>query len=204
MPFCIKCGAKTPEGSGDYCSNCSNLPPPIPHPQPQPQHSQQPTEYLRDIWEPKQAIILGIIFTPLFTMIIHYLNWKELGNKKEANSLLIWCIAFIVFATSMSVELHTIYNSISGIKDIGKLFKLLLPFILVISNLSFEFNNLALMLYPIFVFAIWYFLNGKKQIEYVEENYGDEYEGKSWRTPVLIAILIPFIVGFIIGFVNSF
>jgi len=202
MPFCIKCGAKTPEGSGDYCPNCSNSPPPIP--QPQPQHSRQPAEYLLDIWDPKQAIILGIIFTPLFTIIIHYLNWKDLRNKKETTSLLIWGFAFIVLATAMSVELHTIYNSINSMKDMGRLFKLLLPFIIVISNLSFEFNNICIMLYPIFFFVAWYFLNGKKQIEYVEENYGDEYEGKSWRTPVVIAILIPFIVGFIIGFVNSF
>jgi len=194
MPFCTKCGTKTPEGSGDLCSNCSNSPPPI----------SQPTEHYQDVWDPKQAIIWGIIFTPLFTMIIHYLNWKNLGKKNEATSLLIWGFAFIVLATAMSVELHTIYNSINSIKDMGRLFKLLLPFIIVISNLSFEFNNICIMLYPIFFFVAWYFMDGKKQIEFVKKNYGDEYEAKSWRNPVLLAIFIPFVAGFIIGFVRAF
>ena len=42
------------------------------------------------IWNPTVAVYLGLLFTPLFSAVIQYLNWKTLGQRVKVKSSIAW------------------------------------------------------------------------------------------------------------------
>jgi len=109
------------------------------------------------LWNPGAAAAWSLLFTAVFGALLQYKNWKTLGEKKEAKISLIWAISILVFFLTWAL-IPEQYEP--------------LP---VITRRS-----------QIILLALWYFIHGKKQIRYIKENHGKDYERKQWASPLLI------------------
>ena len=47
------------------------------------------------LWQPENASIWNLIFTPVFGAWIHAQNWSALGEEKRARESMNWCIVFL-------------------------------------------------------------------------------------------------------------
>ena len=51
-------------------------------------------EITEKIWNPAAAVNWSLLLTPAFGPVLHYMNWKSLGEKENEKSALIWAVIF--------------------------------------------------------------------------------------------------------------
>jgi len=112
------------------------------------------------IWNPYIVANLCLLFSPLFSTIIQYINWNALKQKDKAKLSRIWIFTWIA---------------------------ILIIFLVLGVILPIEYLNIYISCYTI-ILIFWYFINGKNQSEYVKEKYGTEYKRKTWEIPLSITI----------------
>lgn len=54
-------------------------------------------------WNPDVAAVFGVLFTPIFSQIIHFLNWHALGEKARARNALVWAGASLLLFGGMEI-----------------------------------------------------------------------------------------------------
>lgn len=57
---------------------------------------EKPADSVPEIWNPATAIILCILFSPMFSALIHMYNWRRLNQPGKAGSALMWAIALLL------------------------------------------------------------------------------------------------------------
>jgi DNA-directed RNA polymerase subunit M/transcription elongation factor TFIIS len=111
------------------------------------------------LWNPGVAAGLGILFSVIFSGIIHYHNWNALGKPDKAQSSLIVAILSLIGGILLGV-----FTPVPSILATGA------------------------------AVLVWYFAQGREQEEYVKKTYGDNYEKRSWQTPICTGVLVVFII----------
>lgn len=61
----------------------------------------KPPEPMPTLWQPDWAAALGLIFSPLFPITLHYLNWRQLNNPSQALRALRWLLTTLVILLSL-------------------------------------------------------------------------------------------------------
>lgn len=108
------------------------------------------------LWNPNAAANWSLIFSPAFGAILQAKNWVELGQPDKAKTNKKWAIGVIIF-----LVIFALLPSIRMLDLIGR--------------------GIALIL-----LIMWYFSQGRVQVKFVKEKYGQEYENKKWTLPLLI------------------
>jgi hypothetical protein len=121
-----------------------------------------PSEAAPVLWNPGAAAALSLLFTPLFGALVQAKNWETLGQLEEADRSKNWAYG-IGFFTVVSVMASLALPSSSGLDNLMR------------------FANIGLMI-------AWYSQSAKRQMEYVQMNFGAGYPRRSWMTPVLCAL----------------
>jgi uncharacterized membrane protein YfcA len=99
-----------------------------------------------------------LIFSPAFGAILHARNAESLGRTDEAKANRVWFYASLAY-------LGFVLASI---------------FVPAIPDAVFRGAAIGILLG-------WYFVLGRKQIQYVKETFKDGYHRKPWTKPLLIA-----------------
>lgn len=171
-PSCLQQHTVNPgwEGQSVNCPMCQKpfvMPsPPFVQATPVAQHAPLPpkTPKLPSLWNPTAAGNWSILFGPLFGTSIHFLNWKAIGDQKMLSAAVNW----LVVALGLTVW--------------------------AIGSMIFDpASNDATGCLILFLF-IWYFLGGRKQINYVQEKLSGRYNRRSWRTPIAACLLIGYLL----------
>lgn len=146
-----------------------NTPPPLPTPNPTfnpyqtPQSMLEPTSYPQhqqvEAIYNPNASALWSILFTPFGAYLHAKNWEILGNEDLARQNMVF--------------FWVILSAIIGLTILEMLFGISVP-------------NVAISIVPL---IIWYTQLGKKQIAYVKEHFGNDYERQSLVKPVLIGIV---------------
>jgi ankyrin repeat protein len=125
-----------------------------------------------EIWSPNASANWSLIFSPSFGAFLHARNAKVLGRPEEAANNMKWFYGNLVWFGIM----------------------------LVVSVFVPAIPDMPIRLINVVILLTWYFKVGKKQIKYVKDTYGSEYQKKPWGKPLMIALgcLIAYLI---IGFV---
>lgn len=118
-----------------------------------------PTHARVALWDPNTAANFSLLFSPAFGVVLHYLNWKALGQTKEAGISLNWLIGSIVVPVVFLLGL------------------------IVAPKITTNFGRFL----GIGLFA-WYFAHAKKQVAFVKQEVGTNYRKKSFLVPILVSI----------------
>jgi len=123
------------------------------------------------LWNPKAAAVWCLLFSPAFGAYLHARNAETLGRPEEAKANRMW---FFISLAYFGVILISVFFP-------------------AIPDQVFRLGALGLL------FG-WHFSVGRKQIEFVRENYQDQYQRKPWAKPLLIAFgCVVALMGVIIG-----
>ena len=114
------------------------------------------------LYNPNVSANLCLLFSPIFSAILHAKNWQALGKPERAQQSYVWAIAYVAVIIAYSVG-----GAVS-------------PEIAKIPG--------AAVYWPM-LFA-WYFTSGKAQITYVKEHCGSSYPRRSLIVPSLIALVV--------------
>jgi hypothetical protein len=110
------------------------------------------------LWNPNAAACWSLLFSPAFGAFLHARNAEALGREEEAKANQMWFYVSVGYLTVVLVSI----------------------FIPAIPEWPFRVVAIGLLLG-------WYFALGKKQIAHVKETWGDTYERRPWKKPLLIA-----------------
>jgi len=158
---CPNCGAPAKGEKCEYCGARIFVAPQT--------ESARPSEVWQrpvELWNPTAAIWWSLLFLP-FGPIIHYLNWKALGEYEKAKNVKSTAIGFciIVFIIFLIPEgVIPPYSTGVGM-----------------------FGGWAAWSWGWLVKTKKY-ITGKEQVGYVAEKYGIGYEKKSLLIPLIIAL----------------
>ena len=108
------------------------------------------------LWNPNTAVNFSLLFSPVFGAALHYMNWRALGQIKEASISLRWCVASIVL---LGVAFAVPESATDVVRFVG----------------------IGLLLG-------WYFSHAKKQVAFVKQGFGTNYQKKSFLVPVFAGI----------------
>jgi hypothetical protein len=117
-----------------------------------------PTSRPPTLWNPTAVACWSLLFSQAFGAFLHARNADAMGRVDEAKANRAWFYVSIAY--------------------LG--FTLVAIFIPAIPEGIFGLAPIGLLLG-------WFFSLGRKQITYVKETWGDRYERKSWKKPLLIA-----------------
>ena len=112
------------------------------------------------IWNPIATVNWSLLFTPVFGAYLQMLNWKSLGQEDSARESKFW------FYTSLIVHL-----------------------ILIFVGASSEMAGPPIRLFGFIYLVLWYYLNARNQIKWVEQRFGVTYLRKPWSKTILMGIL---------------
>ena len=75
------------------------------------------------IWNPSAAVNWSVLLTPAFGPVLHYLNWKRLGETQHEKTALIWAAVFCFLVGS------SLLTPIDGSLGFGFLLAYILMFV---------------------------------------------------------------------------
>jgi len=114
------------------------------------------------LYNPNVSANLSLLFTPIFSAILHAKNWKALGKAEHAKSSYEWAIGYVL-----------VWIAYVGGGSV-------LPEIAKIPGAAVYWGMLL----------VWYFTSGKAHINYVKEHFGSSYPRRSLLVPSLIAFIV--------------
>lgn len=122
------------------------------------------------LWNPNATALWGLLLTPTFSAILQAKNWRALGDAARAASAQRWAIGTAAF-TLVSAALAMVLPESPALDTL------------------FRFSGLGILL-------VWYYGNGKAQVEHVKQRFGSAYPRRGWAVPLLVgfAVLIAFLL----------
>ncbi|ULJ69367.1 hypothetical protein MIS45_00330 [Wielerella bovis] len=121
------------------------------------------------LWQPEIIMLLALIFSPIFGAWLVAMNWREIGEDADAQFNL-----YVVWGLIALALLMVLVSSVTG---------------MVVSPL------LSVMV-AVFVWACWFGLLGREQLNFVRNELDNVYEYKSWLKPIIV-LLIGILVYFV-------
>lgn len=115
---------------------------------------QNPQSQAPALWNPMWAILLSFIFTPVFGGIVCGLNWRAMGKEE------------------MSVRSYSFMRS--------TLFIMVLYIFAEPMLRGIPYTQYVLLAIMVGLWLVWTFMDGVKQLRYVNEQYGEDYPHKFW------------------------
>ena len=106
------------------------------------------------LWNPMWAILLSFIFTPVFGGIVCGLNWRAMGKEE------------------LSVRSFSFMRS--------TLFIMVLYIFAEPMLRGIPYTQYVLLAIMVGLWLVWTFTDGIKQLRYVNDTYGEDYEHKMW------------------------
>ena len=128
------------------------------------------------LWNPTVAVLLSLLFTPVFGALVQMLNWRTLQEKELERQSLWWALAGCAILLGNQV------------------FSAFLSEFRVVA--SFTMGILALYL------CSWLVLAAGRQPRHVREHCGRRYARRSWK-PVLVCTLAACVGYVLLGFFLS-
>ena len=113
------------------------------------------------IWNPTALVNWSLPFTPAFGAWLQMLNWQSLGETELAEISKKWFYA--------SLGMLLVYG-IAGIALAGN-----------------EAGLLLLRMLPFLYLVTWYLGSGRPHMKYVKERFGNDYNRRPWKKPLLAA-----------------
>jgi hypothetical protein len=115
------------------------------------------------LWNANAAANWSILFSPIFGIWLHMLNWRALGETQRAESSKTWLMlsALLLVATSAGGALMP-FSGLSFLSGVGS-------FVLLL---------------------VWYFASARSQVTWIAERYGSDYPRQGWAQPLLGAIVL--------------
>lgn len=111
---------------------------------------------LPKLWNPNAAASWSVLFGPAFGPYLHHLNWRALGDHGKAAAAFRWFVVGLIATILLTVWVQ----------------------------LSPSLGSAAFVV-SLFLMAVWLYASGKKQINFIKEHYGENYERRSWWQPLL-------------------
>lgn len=106
------------------------------------------------LWNPMWVILLSFVFTPVFGGIVSSFNWRTMGKHSES-------------ATSLSWMRSTIF--------------LMVLYIFIEPMLrGIPYTQYVLLTIMVALWLGWTYFDGYKQLQYVNEHFGEDYDHKFW------------------------
>ncbi len=121
------------------------------------------------IWNPRAAANWGIVFLPL-GIFLHGKNALTLNRTNERRFNLFWFLVSLIYILIVSF--------LSGFADT--------------ESKQEEFRSVIWWPWVIIFFA-WYLSTARSQIKFVANEYGDDYEKKSWAVPLTVCAVTYFV-----------
>ena len=118
--------------------------------------------YVPKLWNPTAAVIWAILFSPVFGAWLHAINWRELGEEKLAKQ-----------------NMYFVWGVVA--------LDLAIFFVLMFTDIQLPRFRLAAA-----IWAAWFAVLGKKQIDFVRNEVNNDYDKKKWGKPIGLAILAVF------------
>jgi FtsH-binding integral membrane protein len=115
------------------------------------------------LWNPRAAINWSIPFSPAFGSYLQMLNWESLGQQERAAESRAWFYTSIAMLGTYIVA-SSFFPTSESIDIAGK--------VLMVAFL-----------------AAWYFLSGRTQMKYVEDELGSDYPRRPWGRPITYALV---------------
>ena len=106
------------------------------------------------LWNPMWAILLSFIFTPVFGGIVCGMNWRAMGKEE------------------MSVRSFSFMRS--------TIFIMVLYIFAEPMLRGIPYTQYVLLALMVGLWLVWTFMDGLKQLRYVNDTYGEDYEHKFW------------------------
>ena len=123
-----------------------------------------------ELWNPTAAVNWSIIFVPLGAYL-HFRNDIKLKRHAEAKQNFIWFCVLL-----LSPAIHAFISCVM-LGDHNSIYKI-------------YFSLFGLVILPLFG---WYFGSAKRQINYVNESFGEDYQRKSWVMPLILCSFLWFV-----------
>jgi hypothetical protein len=114
------------------------------------------------LWNPNAAAAWSLLFTPVFGAWLHAMNWRALGDAQRERSSLAWAAGGAVI-----LLVYLLIDTLSMNRPMGD-----------------EAERVIAGLFLV----IWYFASARAQSRLVRERFGGNFERKSWRRPLLLAL----------------
>ena len=114
------------------------------------------------LWNPMWAILLSFIFTPVFGGIICGLNWRALGKEE----LSLRSFSFMRMTLLIMVLYIFAEPMLRGM----------------------PYTQYVLLTIMAGLWLVWTFLDGIRQLRYVNEKFGEAYEHKFWGKCITRAV----------------
>jgi hypothetical protein len=146
------------------------VPPPLPQPSANPSLPTTPARNMPPLsptasallssalWNPFVARLWCLLFTPAFGAFLTMQNWKTLGEEARAKRSMLWFYGFLAFLFLAVITPDT--------ADITAIFRII----------------------GCLMFVVWACTDNEKQVRFVKENFGSNYQHKSWGKPIGIGV----------------
>lgn len=114
------------------------------------------------LWNPNAAAVWGLLLSPVFSAVLHLMNWQALGEPEKAHEAKQWVIGLV---TAM----------------LGTLL------VLIVWPENHQLDTLSRIV-GVALLVAWYYGAGKAQATRVAALYGRAYPRRGWIVPVLAAL----------------
>lgn len=104
------------------------------------------------------VILLSFVFTPVFGGIISALNWRYMGKHSESASSLSW-MRSTLFLMVLYIFVEPMLRGI-------------------------PYTQYVLLTLMVGLWLAWTYFDGYKQLKYVNDHYGEDYEHKFWAKSI--------------------
>lgn len=111
------------------------------------------------LWNPNAAGLWSFVFSPVFGSLLHAANWRALGEPGRARVNVAWCVGTLLLILAAGGSAFLVDES---------------------AALDNTFRILGLL-----VLIGWYATQGRSQIAYVKERYGEGYPRRGWALPLV-------------------
>ncbi|MDO5533004.1 hypothetical protein [Sutterella sp.] len=120
----------------------------------------QPSPQRPVLYNPKLVCAAALLFTPVFGAALQARNWTELGKPDQAISSRMW-IRTSVWMIIMLVVMQTLFRNEPVMDWIG-------PYFLIV------------------IWGAWMLLSGWRQLAYVNQTVGKDYESRPLGRPIML------------------
>ncbi len=125
------------------------------------------------LWNPNAAAAWGLLLSPVFSAVLHMMNWQALGEPEKAHVAKQWVIGLVTATLGTTL-------------------------VLIIWPESRQLDTLSRIV-GVALLVAWYYGAGKAQATRVAALYGRGYPRRGWIVPVLAALGLIVGLSFVFG-----
>ncbi len=114
------------------------------------------------LWNPMWVILLSFVFTPVFGGIVSSFNWRAMGKHTESAASLSW-MRSTIFLMVLYIFIEPMLRGI-------------------------PYTQYVLLTIMVGLWLGWTYFDGYKQIQYVNEHFGEDYDHKFWAKCISLGV----------------